>query len=69
MNIELGAGKIRFLPKEKGLRMITNMRNSTKLVGYISVYTNDYINKLFTLRFQAVIKEHLKKNQLIPIAN
>lgn len=37
MNIELGAGKIRFLPKEKGLRMITNMRNTTKLVGYVCV--------------------------------
>ncbi|KAG2215923.1 hypothetical protein INT46_004179 [Mucor plumbeus] len=33
MNIELGAGKIRFLPKEKGLRMITNMRNTTKLIS------------------------------------
>lgn len=32
MNLELGAGKIRFVPKERGLRMITNMKTATKLV-------------------------------------
>ncbi|GAN08799.1 conserved hypothetical protein [Mucor ambiguus] len=35
MDLELGAGKIRFVPKERGLRMITNMRNATKLVSLI----------------------------------
>lgn len=33
MNLELGAGKIRFVPKERGLRMITNMKNATKIVS------------------------------------
>ncbi|CAO3639594.1 unnamed protein product [Mucor fragilis] len=33
MNLELGAGKIRFVPKERGLRMITNMKTATKLVS------------------------------------
>ncbi|KAL9548553.1 hypothetical protein MBANPS3_005623 [Mucor bainieri] len=33
LDLELGAGKIRFVPKEKGLRMITNMKSATKLVS------------------------------------
>ncbi|KAK4512822.1 Fe2OG dioxygenase domain-containing protein [Mucor velutinosus] len=33
MDLGLGAGKIRFVPKERGLRMITNMKTATRLVS------------------------------------
>jgi len=35
MDLGLGAGKIRFVPKERGLRMITNMKTATRLVSLI----------------------------------
>ncbi|CAO0803249.1 unnamed protein product [Mucor circinelloides] len=46
MNLELGAGKIRFVPKERGLRMITNMKNATKLVSSMAdeVYKEQKVN-------------------------
>ncbi|KAL9543766.1 hypothetical protein PS6_009104 [Mucor atramentarius] len=46
MNLELGAGKIRFVPKERGLRMITNMKNATKLVSSMAddVYEEQKVN-------------------------
>ncbi|KAI8644892.1 hypothetical protein BD408DRAFT_400784 [Parasitella parasitica] len=54
ISLELGAGKIRFLPKENGLRMITNTRNATRLTqGHVqgtfeeqSVDTNDKLDSL-----------------------
>lgn len=44
MDLELGAGKIRFVPKERGLRMITNMKSATKLVSLIATFSWVVIN-------------------------
>ncbi|CEP16829.1 hypothetical protein [Parasitella parasitica] len=50
IGLQLAASKIRFLPKENGLRMITNMNNTKKLTqGHAQVDTDDKLGSLLDI--------------------